>query len=177
MTSKVICSPFKIGLGPQSLTLVSPITSLKSPSLRKSLVVRVELQGGLSKEISHVDPLLPLYFNKRVAIVETSPYLRTPWSSTEDENVIKMWFDMPGLAASEIDVHVVNNLLIIKGAQGIDSFGSKIGRNFDYKIQLPHNCDKEETKAVLKNGVVYIYVPKITKIEHMKFIHVPVKAI
>ncbi|KAK9672372.1 hypothetical protein RND81_12G096400 [Saponaria officinalis] len=176
MASNVLCSPFKIGLGPQTLGFIGP-KSLKTPSLRKSLVVRVELEGGLREEISHVNPLLPFYLHKRVALIETSPYIRTPWSTTEDENEVKMWFDMPGLAASEIDVDVVDNLLIIKGIQGIDAFGREIGRKFDYKLQLPLNCAKEETKAVLKNGVVYIYVPKITKIEHIKFIHVPVKAI
>ncbi|KAK9724883.1 hypothetical protein RND81_05G105600 [Saponaria officinalis] len=172
-------SPSKIGLGPQSVVFRAPMSSTKT----NSLVVRAQGdEGGLIKDVSNVDPivhreLLPLHFNKRVAMIDTSPYMRTPWNTTEDDNEIKMWFDVPGLAAPEIDVNVVDNLLIIKGSEGIDAFGRKIQSPFDCKLQLPFNCAKDETKAVLKNGVLYISVPKITKAEHMKYIHVPVRAI
>ncbi|XP_074284539.1 small heat shock protein, chloroplastic-like [Silene latifolia] len=178
--SSSFSSSSQIGVGPQSLVFRCP-TSTKTPSL---VVKALAEEGGLSnvdplvrKELRHIDPLLPMHLNKRVAMIDTSPYMRTPWNTTEDDNEIRMWFDVPGLAAPELDVNVVDNLLIIKGTEGIDAFGRKIHSPFDCKLQLPFNCAKDETQAVLKNGVLYISVPKITKAEHMKFIHVPVRAI
>ncbi|KAL9240579.1 hypothetical protein vseg_014781 [Gypsophila vaccaria] len=182
VSNKASLGPSKIGLGPRSVVFRAPMSNPKTGSL---VVVRAQGDESVSnvdplvvpKEISRVDPLLPLHFNKRVAMIDTSPYMRTPWNTAEDENEIRMWFDVPGLAAPEIDVNVVDNLLIIKGSEGIDAFGRKIHSPFDCKLQLPFNCAKDETQAVLKNGVLYISVPKITKAEHMKFIHVPVRAI
>lgn len=83
---------------------------------------------------------------------------------------------MPGLAAENIDVNVVDNLLIIKGDGGIDAFGNKIFSPRETTIHLPFNSWKEEIIAVFKNGVLYVTVPKILKFDH-KVIHVPVRAI
>ncbi|KAL9237458.1 hypothetical protein vseg_012003 [Gypsophila vaccaria] len=183
-------SPTKAALRPQCVAFGGRASPKTTPSSRvSSLVVRAQLEEGgvgkeisrvdpldLKKDLSHFDPLLQLH--KRVALIDTSPYIRTPWNTSEDENEIRMWFDMPGLTAQGIDVNVVDNMLIIKGTEGVDAFGRKIHNSpFDCKLQLPINCAKEETQAVLKNGVLYISVPKITKTEHMKYIHVPVKAI
>uniref|UniRef100_A0A803KNB2 SHSP domain-containing protein n=1 Tax=Chenopodium quinoa TaxID=63459 RepID=A0A803KNB2_CHEQI len=98
--------------------------------------------------------------------------VRTPWNTSEDDHEIRMWFDMPGLAAENIDVNVVDDLLVIKGDGGVDAFGNKIYSPYDSRVQLPLNSWKEEITAVFKNGVLYITVPKITKFEH-KIIHVP----
>ncbi|KAH9602197.1 hypothetical protein KSS87_005593 [Heliosperma pusillum] len=181
MLNKASSTPTKMSLGPKSVTYRG------SNSSRRSIVVRAELEeGGLSKDvIRNVDPVLrkelsafsPMHLNKSVAMIDTSPYMRTPWNTTEDENEIRMWFDMPGLAAQDIDVNVVDNLLVIKGSEGEDAFGRKIHSPFDCKLHLPLYCAKEDTQAVLKNGVLHISVPKITKTEHMKFMHVPVRAI
>ncbi|KAK9665171.1 hypothetical protein RND81_14G095200 [Saponaria officinalis] len=204
MASKVLtCSPSlvlsnkatstspKAAIRPQSISFrgpTSPKTTLSTHRV-SSLVVRAQSEDGLSKEISnvdplsmrkdlsHLDPLIHSNLNKRVALIDNPPYIRTPWNSAEDENEIRMWFDMPGLTAPGIDVNVVDHILIVKGTEGVDAFGRTIHSPFDCKLQLPFNCAKEETRAVLKNGVLCISVPKITKSEHMKFIHVPVRAI
>ncbi|CAO2836896.1 unnamed protein product [Amaranthus hypochondriacus] len=149
-----------------------PTSALKTTSSRPSLVVRAQ-QGGSPKKI---EPFLAEQFNKKVALVDTSPYVRTPWNTNEDEHEIRMYFDMPGLAAENIDVNVVDNLLIIKGDGGIDAFGNKIFSPRETTIHLPFNSWKEEIIAVFKNGVLYVTVPKILKFDH-KVIHVPVRAV
>ncbi|KMT14042.1 hypothetical protein BVRB_4g078710 [Beta vulgaris subsp. vulgaris] len=165
-------SPLPVGLGPSSLVSTTP--SLKSPSSRPSgrLVVKAQQEGSPN----FLNPIEAEHFNKKVALLETSPYVRTPWNTSEDETEIRMWFDMPGLGADNIDVNIVDNLLIIKGDGGIDAFGSKISSPYDTRVQLPFNSWKEEITAVFKHGVLYIIVPKVIKFEH-KVIHVPVRSI
>ncbi|XP_021734609.1 small heat shock protein, chloroplastic-like [Chenopodium quinoa] len=159
-------SPALVGFGQRVGVSLTP--SLKTPSM----VVRAQ-QGGSPKKM---DPMSPNHFHKKVALLETSPYVRTPWNTNEDEHEIRMWFDMPGLAAENIDVNVVDDLLVIKGDGGVDAFGNKIFSPYDSRVQLPLNSWKEEITAVFKNGVLYITVPKITKFEH-KIIHVPVRSV
>ncbi|XP_021734605.1 small heat shock protein, chloroplastic-like [Chenopodium quinoa] len=159
------------GLG--SPSVVSSTPSLKTPSSRSSLVVRAQ-QGGVSPK--RIDPMAPEHFHKKVALLETSPYVRTPWNTTEDESEIRMWFDMPGLGAENIKVEVVDNMLVIRGDGGIDAFGNKVFSPRETTLHLPFNSWKEEITAVFKNGVLYITVPKIIKFEH-KLIHIPVRSI
>nr|QBQ65855.1 small heat shock protein [Haloxylon ammodendron] len=164
-------SPSPIGLGPRSAFSRTP--SIKVPSSRPSgLVVRAQQAGGSPKRTESVSAEK---FHKKVALVDTSPYVRTPWNTAEDDHEIRMWFDMPGLAAENIEVDVVDDLLVIKGDGGVDAFGNKIFSPYDSRVQIPHNSWKEEITAVFKNGVLYITVPKILKFEQ-KIIHIPVRA-
>ncbi|XP_021771880.1 small heat shock protein, chloroplastic-like isoform X1 [Chenopodium quinoa] len=172
VSNRASSSPLPNGLGPRS---TAPSLIIKTPSSRPSMVVRAQQAGsGTPRRIEPIssEQQIP----KKVALLETSPYVRTPWNTSEDEHEIKMWFDMPGLAGENIEVEVVDDLLYIKGDGGVDAFGNKILSPFDSRVQLPHNSWKEEITAVFKNGVLYITVPKITKFEH-KVIHVPVRSI
>ncbi|KAL2933441.1 Small heat shock protein chloroplastic [Bienertia sinuspersici] len=171
VSNKPFTNPLPVGLIPPSSLSAA---SLKKPSSRApGLVVKAQQGGG--KQGDAVNPLTGEPFHKKVALLETSPYVRTPWNTSEDEHEIRMWFDMPGTAAENIEVEVVDNLLVIKGEGGIDAFGRKIFSPYDSRVQLPSNSWKEEITAVFKNGVLYITVPKITKFEH-KIIHIPVRA-
>ncbi|KMS97055.1 hypothetical protein BVRB_7g179160 [Beta vulgaris subsp. vulgaris] len=168
VSSRGFPSPLPVGLCPPSVLSAAPS---KKPSSRPcGLVVRAQQGGG-----QQMDPMTGEHFHKKVALIETSPYVRTPWNTSEDEHEIKMWFDMPGLAAENIEVDVVDNLLVIKGEGGIDAFGRKIFSPYDSRVQLPTNSWREEITAMFKNGVLYITVPKITKFEH-KIIHIPVRS-
>ncbi|KNA09843.1 hypothetical protein SOVF_149810 [Spinacia oleracea] len=166
-------SPVLARLGSRSV--VSPTKpSLKTPSSRSSLVVKAQQAGGSPKKIG---PMADQQFNnKKVALIETSPYVRTPWNTTEDESEVRMWFDMPGLGAENIKVEIIDNLLVIKGDGGIDAFGNKVFSPRETTLHLPFNSWKEEIMAVFKNGVLYITVPKILKFEH-KIIHIPVRSV
>ncbi|KMT14045.1 hypothetical protein BVRB_4g078740 [Beta vulgaris subsp. vulgaris] len=166
LSNRVLCSPFPLGLGPHS------VMSTPKTLSRPSLVVKAQQGGGPM----NIDPMFAGNFHKKVALVDTSPYVRTPWNTSEDESEIRMWFDMPGLGVDNIEVDVIDDLLIIRGDGGIDAFGGKIMSPRETTIHLPFNSWKEEIIAVFKNGVLYVTVPKIIKFEH-KVIHIPVRNI
>lgn len=92
--------------------------------------------------------------------------VRLPWDMSEDENEVRMRFDMPGLSKEDVKVSVEDEVLVIKGERKVDgewSSGSSYS-SYSTRLRLPENCDKEKVKAEMKNGVLCISVPK-TKVE------------
>ncbi|KAL3838025.1 hypothetical protein ACJIZ3_022616 [Penstemon smallii] len=134
-----------------------------------------------------LDPLSPMrtmrqmldtmdrLFEDAITFPGTTGEMRSPWDIKEEENEIKMRFDMPGLSKEDVKVSVEDDVLVIKGEQkkgggndNNDSDESWSGRrsysSYDTRLQLPDGCDKDKVKAELKNGVLYISVPK-SKVE------------
>ncbi|KAL4348987.1 hypothetical protein GQ457_17G023160 [Hibiscus cannabinus] len=94
---------------------------------------------------------------------------RAPWDIKDDEHEIKMRFDMPGLAKDDVKVSVEDDILVIKGEhkkkeESHDAWTNGNYNSYNTHLQLPDNCDKDKIKAELKNGVLFISIPK-TKVE------------
>ncbi|XP_023551613.1 small heat shock protein, chloroplastic [Cucurbita pepo subsp. pepo] len=95
--------------------------------------------------------------------------VRAPWDIEEHENEIKMRFDMPGLSKEHVKVSIEDNFLIIKGGHEDTSsheegWSTKNASAYHTRLQLPDGVDKDNIKAKLNNGVLYITLPK-TKIQ------------
>jgi len=92
--------------------------------------------------------------------------VRAPWDMMEDDNEIKMRFDMPGLSKEDVKVMVEDDMLVIQGeskkeeGEGDDAWSRRSYSSFDTRLQLPDNCELDKIKAELKNGVLYVTVPK-----------------
>lgn len=103
--------------------------------------------------------------------------IRSPWDIQEDEHEIRMRFDLPGLSKEDVKVSVEDDVLVITGEHkkgqggegskaedGGDSWWSRSYSSYNTRLQLPENCDKDKVRAELKNGILFITVPK-TKAE------------
>ena len=126
---------------------------------------------------------------------------RTPWEIKEGENEYKMRFDMPGMSKEDVKVWVEEKMLVVKAekapkkkkkssvqqqnGQGegnseedeeeeeeeVEWSAKSYGR-YNSRIALPENVQFEKIKAEVRDGVLYITIPKATSYSNILDIHV-----
>ncbi|GKB75950.1 small heat shock protein, chloroplastic-like protein [Tanacetum coccineum] len=106
----------------------------------------------------------------------TSSYSRgrTPWEIKESENEYKIRFDMPGMTREDVKVWVEEKMLVLKaekakkdddnnnGDGNVDEgeWSPKSYGKYSFRIALPENIQFEKIKAEVKDGVLYVTIPK-----------------
>ncbi|OWM76167.1 small heat shock protein, chloroplastic-like [Punica granatum] len=105
---------------------------------------------------------------------------RTPWEIKEGEREYKMRFDMPGMTKEDVKVWVEEKMLVIKaekapkkkrgegegpesGAgeeEGEGDWSARSYGRYSSRIALPENVRFEKIRAEVKDGVLYITIPK-----------------
>jgi HSP20 family protein len=89
----------------------------------------------------------------------------------EDKDDIIIKADIPGMSANEINLTIDDKILYISGNRKRESDREDenyhyIGRNygkFERSISLPVTINIDETKAIYKDGVLIVRLPKIEK--------------
>ncbi len=84
--------------------------------------------------------------------------------------------DIPGVDPKDIDVHMENGLLTIKGQRENEKTEEHDGYtriersygNFYRRFSLPDTADAEKINAKCNNGVLRITIPKHTKLQPRK---------
>lgn len=88
--------------------------------------------------------------------------VRTPWCIMENENELKMRFDLPGLSKEDVKVCVVDHRFLVieeqeKKEKDLWSFYS----TYNTRLMLPENYETNKIKTELKNGVLNITIPRV----------------
>jgi len=96
----------------------------------------------------------------------------TAWAPSVDiyetENDLVLKADLPEVAEKDIDIHVANNMLTVRGER---KFEQKVKEenylrveraygSFSRSFSLPNSVDTEAIKAEYKNGVLTVVMPK-----------------
>lgn len=91
---------------------------------------------------------------------------RTPWEIKEGAGEYRMRFDMPGMTKKDVKVWVEERMLVIeaeklpaKEGEAEEWSATSYGR-YSSRIALPDNVLVEQIKAEVKDGVLYITIPK-----------------
>ncbi|KAL4573889.1 hypothetical protein LXL04_020710 [Taraxacum kok-saghyz] len=106
----------------------------------------------------------------------TSSYSRgrTPWEIKEGEEEYKLRFDMPGMTKEDVKVWVEEKMLVLKAekvkkdnngesnGEDIDEgeWSSKSFGRYSFRIALPENIQFEKIRAEVRDGVLYVTIPK-----------------
>lgn len=95
---------------------------------------------------------------------------RTPWEIKESEGDYKMRFDMPGMTKKDVKIWVEDKMLVVKAekikidhneeSEEEEEWSAKSYGKYSSRIALPENIQYEKIKAEVKDGVLYITIPK-----------------
>ncbi|KAK9707486.1 hypothetical protein RND81_07G200700 [Saponaria officinalis] len=97
---------------------------------------------------------------------------RTPWDIKEDDDAYKMRFDMPGMTKDDVRIWVEESMLVIKAEKvprktdgndngGVaENEGDWPAKSYGRYYALPENVEFEKIKAEVRDGVLYLTIPK-----------------
>lgn len=92
----------------------------------------------------------------------------------EDDKTVTIRLEAPGMEASDFDIEVIDNILVIKGEKRVEREQSK-GRyyvmeraygRFERALTLPAEVNESKARAKYRQGVLWISLPKMQQIKH-----------
>ncbi|MEJ2034190.1 MAG: Hsp20/alpha crystallin family protein [Deltaproteobacteria bacterium] len=92
---------------------------------------------------------------------------------TEDNDYVYVNAEVPGIAASDLDISVEGDTLIIKGERKAEATGEKVSYHrreiergrFSRAITLPTKVDTTKVEAKTVDGVLYVTLPKAEEVK------------
>ena len=111
---------------------------------RADLVTREESMPETQQEFQAVAPLVDIY---------------------ENDDEILLHAEMPGVVKDDLAVNIDNGKLTLTATRKVDTVGSAQWEEFgnvEYRrnFSVPQTIDVEKVKAVLKDGVLRLHLPK-----------------
>ncbi|KAK2387200.1 hypothetical protein P8452_25430 [Trifolium repens] len=103
---------------------------------------------------------------------------KIPWLIKEEQQDYKLRFNMPGMSKNDVKVWIEENMLVVKAEktarenhEGQANSGGESSPEHDdwpansygryhQRISLPENIEFEKIKAQVRDGVLYITIPK-----------------
>jgi HSP20 family protein len=91
-----------------------------------------------------------------------------PVEITESDNDLRVYAEVPGLSARDLDIQLEPKRLIIRGkteqsrerTKGQVSYSEREGTQIFRALTLPREVDTENATAVLRDGVLELTLPK-----------------
>lgn len=95
---------------------------------------------------------------------------------TETGKAYKLSVEVPGMEATDIDMQVDDNAIVISGEKKDQreeeetsySYSERSYGAFERRIELPKDADAKSIKAKVRNGVLQVTVPKDLKAANSK---------
>jgi len=83
----------------------------------------------------------------------------------ENDDEILLHVDMPGVEKKDVNVNIDNGQLVLGGLRKVESTGSAQWEEFgdvefERTFSVPQTIDVEKVGAELKDGVLYLHLPK-----------------
>uniref|UniRef100_A0A0D9WER3 SHSP domain-containing protein n=1 Tax=Leersia perrieri TaxID=77586 RepID=A0A0D9WER3_9ORYZ len=101
------------------------------------------------------------------------PRGRTPWEIREREKAYLVRYDMPGMTREDVRVSVQDRTLVVvaekAGKEGEEEDGEGEGEawpaasfgRYRTRVELPENVEVERIVAEVRDGVLYLTIPKV----------------
>ena len=121
----------------------------------------------LQDEMTHFLNISPLRRNGDIA--EWQRTFAPDIELKEEADHFLLRTDLPGIKKEELDISVTGNLLTLKGERKRESeskskdcyYSERMFGSFSRTIELPTEIDAEKVKALYKDGVLELTLPKV----------------
>ena len=112
------------------------------------------------------------FFNQMLSNGDTeiSGMMNVSMDVAETDHAYEVKLDLPGLKPDEVDIHLENNMLTVRGERKSETEEKdenkqfhrleRYSGSFARSVSLPTSINEEETAAEFKDGVLKIVIPK-----------------